>query len=148
MRPTKGEEKLAVRLSERELKAIDAHVHAGGFRTRSELVRAAIEQYLAFNLETLTRRTESPEEIRVRLREHEIDLISRYVELVAGGNLADALAMLVRRGVDVTQVLEAVRGAETRLQEAGSRNSRVVLNRSRLEAADEEPARTVRGRQT
>lgn len=134
MRRTTEGERIALRCSARELKAIDAHVHAGGFASRSDLVRAAIEQYLSFSLQEVTRRG-TQEDPHVRLKEHELDLVSRFAEHVSGGNLADALAMLVRHGLDKMEADRLVKIAENR-QDSFDHAKHVTLDKGRLEIAD------------
>jgi Arc/MetJ-type ribon-helix-helix transcriptional regulator len=136
MRRPIGEVRLAVRCSQRELRAIDAFVLTGDFRTRSELVRKAIEQYLAARLKEVPQDSGSPEGPRVRLRSEEIEIVSRYAKLVSGGDLEGALAMLVRYGLQKLEVDEMVAKAERRTQNAPVSTREEELDLARLEMAN------------
>jgi Arc/MetJ-type ribon-helix-helix transcriptional regulator len=118
MRRPIGEVRLAVRCSQRELRAIDAFVLTGDFKNRSELVRKAIEQYLSARLREVPQDPGPAEGPRVRLRAEELYAVSRYAKLVSSGDLEGALAMLVRYGFEKLEVEEMVAKAERRTQNA------------------------------
>jgi Arc/MetJ-type ribon-helix-helix transcriptional regulator len=136
MRRPIGEVKLAFRTSRRELKAMDAFVLAGDFRNRSELVRVAIERYLSEKLHEAPREPGSVEGPRVRLRSEELDTVEKFAKLVAGNDLEEALAMLVRYGLKKVEADEMVKDAERRTHEAPVRAREEDLDRTRLDLAE------------
>ncbi len=109
------DERIAVRCNIRELQLVDSFVASGEFRNRSEIVRAALQNFLrerAAQAIPAARALASPldlVEVPVRLREEEVETLQAYGELASNGQeLADLLAQLVRRGELELKVQETV----------------------------------------
>lgn len=128
MREKVGSEKLAVRCSAQELKAIDAFVVAGDYRNRSSVIRTALVKFLSAELKDLSEPRELASGPVVNITPEEKELIGRYAKLVHGGNIADALAMLVRYGLVELKVDQRVKDSEER-----QRNAPVLTNAEEMD---------------
>ncbi len=118
MREKVGEEKLAVRCSPQELKAMDSYVLAGDFRNRSALVRTAIQQFLEDRLREMSNAPAPVAGPIANLTPEETELLGRFAERVHGGKMGDAIAQCVRYGLASLRVDEMVRVGEKRLMDA------------------------------
>jgi Arc/MetJ-type ribon-helix-helix transcriptional regulator len=137
------DERIALRCHRRELQLLDSFVASGEFRSRSELMRAALLEFLrARSLGAAPavppKSGERVVEVAVHLRPDEAEAYRAYGRLIANGaELADVVAQLARRGeieLKVGELVErarrSVRGAaETEaeiraLQESGEQLSR------------------------
>jgi Arc/MetJ-type ribon-helix-helix transcriptional regulator len=137
------DERIALRCNRRELQLLDSFVASGEFRSRSELMRAALLEFL--RVRSLGAVPASPAasgdrlvEVAVHLRPDEAETYRAYGRMIANGSeLADVVAQLARRGeieLKVGELVErarrSVRGAaETEaelraLQESGEELSR------------------------
>jgi len=113
------EERIAVRCTRRELQQLDSFVLSGEFSSRSELIRAALRDFLSRRARAAlvspgTLPAEAFVRVPVRLRAEERDLYEAYCELVANGApLEDILAQWVRRGAleaRAQALVEEIRG--------------------------------------
>jgi len=136
-RPGPDDERIALRCSRRELQLLDSFVASGEFRSRSELMRKALLDFLraraAPALSTPTAASTSDlVEVSVRLRPEEVETLATYARVVANGQpLADVLAEAVRRGETEMKVLELVKRARSQIAEASeARASFGALQRS------------------
>ena len=131
------DERIALRCNRRELQLLDSFVANGEFRSRSELMRRALHEFLR----TRALSTVSPPaaaapgdlvEVPVRLRPEEVEAFQTYADHVANGqSLGDVLAQAVRRGEVELKVSELARRArEQRHQAAENRASLSSLQRS------------------
>ncbi|HEV2316348.1 MAG TPA: ribbon-helix-helix domain-containing protein [Thermoplasmata archaeon] len=134
------DERIALRCNRRELQLLDTFVASGEFRSRSELMREALREFLrarALAGAVLPAETETVE-VSVRLRRDEFEDITAYGELVAEGAAVPALlAQLLRRGALELKVTEQVaqarqsvrRSVEERAQLKGLENAGAQLTR-------------------
>ncbi|MCI4350947.1 MAG: ribbon-helix-helix domain-containing protein [Thermoplasmata archaeon] len=137
------DERIALRCNRRELQLLDSFVANGEFRSRSDLMRAALLEFLrarsigAVPVAPATSGDRSTE-VTVHLRPDEAETYRAYGRLIANGaDLSAVVAQLARRGeieLKVGELVErarrSVRGAaETEaeiraLQESGEELSR------------------------
>jgi Arc/MetJ-type ribon-helix-helix transcriptional regulator len=141
MRERVGEEKLAVRCSPQELKAMDSYVLAGDFRNRSALVRSAIEQFLEARLREMSGQPRPVEGPMARLAPEEVELLTRFAQRVHGGSLEDAIAMCVRYGLAQLGVDQRVKEAEDRLRNAPVLTGSVPTGNSLERSFDDKSSR-------
>jgi Arc/MetJ-type ribon-helix-helix transcriptional regulator len=128
------EERIAVRCTRRELQHLDSFVVSGEFATRSELIRAALRDFLARRArsEPALASKPSPEPTAVPtpegsfvpLRRDEMETIAAYGRLVANGAaLEDMLSQLVRRGALELKVEELVAKHRSQVHSAAERRT-------------------------
>ncbi|MCI4330644.1 MAG: ribbon-helix-helix domain-containing protein [Thermoplasmata archaeon] len=131
------EERIALRCARKELQLLDSFVVSGEFRSRSELMRAALREFLRARAMSAVAppAKEAPSglvEVPVRLRAEEVETLGAYGTLVGNGrDIGDVLADLVRRGeleLKVSELVERHRlaaheAAETRVQLGALRRS-------------------------
>ena len=136
------DERIALRCNRRELQLLDSFVASGEFRSRSELMRSALQEFLrARAAEALVvpaaTQASGLVEVPVRLRREEVETFASYAEHVANGQpLADVLAELVRRGEVELKVSElAKRSRQQRSEADQARASASALGRSGEELA-------------
>jgi Arc/MetJ-type ribon-helix-helix transcriptional regulator len=139
-RPGPEDERIALRCNRKELQLLDSFVANGEFRSRSELMREALREFLrgrAMSGAMISGETDTVE-VPVRMRRDEVATFSTYGELVANGSpLPAVLAELVRRGafeLKVTELVAAARGsvrssAASREQLRGLRRAGAELER-------------------
>jgi Arc/MetJ-type ribon-helix-helix transcriptional regulator len=125
------EERIALRCTLKELQLLDSFVASGEFSSRSELMRAALREFLRARtmsvVATPAMRSASGEvEVPVPLRSDEVETLSQYGILVSNGQpLSAVLAELVRRGALELKVSELVARARESVQH--SREERASL---------------------
>lgn len=131
------DERIALRCNRRELQLLDSFVANGEFRSRSELMRRALLEFLRVRATSaLTTPSAGAAgdlvEVSVRLRPEEVEAFESYARHVANGQtLGDVLAQAVRRGEVELKVSELARRARGQVQEAAeSRASLSSLKRS------------------
>lgn len=130
------DERIALRCNRKELQLVDSFVTSGEFASRSELMRAALREFLRARavsaIELPRAAVSSLVEAPVRLRPDEIETYSAYGKLVANGRaLSDILAELVRRGDLELKVSELVQHARESVRRAVvAREQLDELNRS------------------
>ncbi|MGA7923110.1 MAG: ribbon-helix-helix domain-containing protein [Thermoplasmata archaeon] len=130
------DERIALRCHRKELQLVDSFVASGEFASRSELMRAALREFLRARassaIELPRTAVSSLVEASVRLRPDEIETYSAYGKLVANGRtLSDILAELVRRGDLELKVSELVQHARESVRRAVvAREQLDELNRS------------------
>ena len=106
------DERIALRCNVRELQLLDTFVASGEFRSRSELMRQALLQFLRVRTAAAVpspaaARPPGLVEVPVRLRAEEIEMLQTYAELVGNDRpLGDLLAELVRHGEESLKVAE------------------------------------------
>jgi len=111
------EERIALRCTRKELQLLDSFVADGEFESRSELMRAALREFLraraaAVATPPVAGRGMGLVEVPVRLRASEVETFRDYASQVANGReLGDVLADLVRRGELELKVVELVERA-------------------------------------
>ena len=111
------EERIALRCTRKELQLLDSFVADGEFESRSELMRAALRDFLraraaAVATPPAAARPIDLVEVPVRLRAAEVETFRDYASQVANGReLGDLLADLVRRGELELKVSELVERA-------------------------------------
>jgi Arc/MetJ-type ribon-helix-helix transcriptional regulator len=126
-----GEERIALRCSRKELQLLDSFVANGEFRSRSELMRRALLEFLrsrasAVATPSATLKPTDLVEVPVRLRAAEAETFRAYGSLVANGReLGDVLAELVRRGDIELKVSELVERARRSLREDAEARERL-----------------------
>jgi Arc/MetJ-type ribon-helix-helix transcriptional regulator len=148
-RPGPEDERIALRCHLRELQLLDTFVASGEFRSRSDLMRHALLEFLR------SRATDAvappaaalPEglvEVPVRLRAEEVETFRAYAKLVGNDRpLGDLLAELVRHGEVALKVSDlAARHRGLSQDAAQARASMNSLKRS----ADDLERRGVVGR--
>jgi len=124
------DERIALRCARRELQLVDSFVVSGEFRSRSDLVRAALRDFLRRRVvptadPPLT--TDGPIELTVRLRRDEVAQLVAYAKLVGNERpIADLLAELVRRGELEAKVRELVDRHRLSVREAEDVRSTVT----------------------
>jgi Arc/MetJ-type ribon-helix-helix transcriptional regulator len=144
------DERIALRCHRRELRLLDSFVASGEFRSRSELMRCALREFLRARAlaDFPTARAEVPgsadEAVSVRLRRDEAETLRAYAELVANGSsLGDVVAQLVRRGALEAKVEDLVASARRSRRRSGEERARLD---SLLESGEELERRGVVGR--
>lgn len=125
------DERIALRCNRKELQLLDSFVVTGEFKSRSELMREALREFLrARSLVAVAPVPSDPtgvREVPVRLRNDEVEGYTAYGELVANGQpLPDVLAMLVRRGGLELKVPELVQQARTQKRQAEETHTRIA----------------------
>lgn len=133
MAPTTEDERIAVRCTRRELQHLDSFVVSGEFGSRSELIRAALRDYLARRVRgepapvpTAQPPALSPPEALAHLSPEELETYAAYGQMVANGaSLGDILAQLARRGALELKVDAMVTEARTRKRNAVERRTQV-----------------------
>ena len=124
------EERIALRCTRKELQLLDSFVADGEFRSRSELMRAALREFLRARVASVATppaaaRTGDLVEVPVRLRASEVETFRDYASQVANGReLGDLLADLVRRGeleLKVAELVERARRSRRENDEARKR---------------------------
>ncbi len=133
------DERIALRCNRKELQLLDSFVASGEFRSRSELMRAALHGFLRERTKDAgsVPGVSSDETVPVRLRHDEIGELATYGELVANGTvLPDLLAQLVRRGALELKVSELVARSRQSVRESAEERSRLrALERSGADLA-------------
>lgn len=125
------DERIALRCNRKELQLLDSFVASGEFRSRSELMRSALQAFLrarAAEVVQTPAAAQSPGlvEVPVRLRPEELEAFAFYAEHVANGqSVADVVAQAVRRGEAELKVSELVQRA--RQLRAGAEEARAAL---------------------
>lgn len=129
VRPSAGarqgpeEERIALRCTRKELQLLDSFVVDGEFRSRSELMRAALREFLRSRAASVATAPQPPRpgdliEVPVRLRAAEVETLRDYATLVGNGRaLGDLLADLVRQGERKLEVLELVERARRSIRQ-------------------------------
>lgn len=106
------DERIALRCNRKELQLVDSFVASGEFRTRSELMREALREFLRSRAQSAVVPPPSPEgliEVPVRLRRDELETLVAHAKLVGNDRpLGDLLAELVRRGELEAKIAELV----------------------------------------
>lgn len=96
------DERIALRCNRRELQLMDSFVASGEFRTRSELMREALREFLRDRAKSAVEPSPNASEIvevPVRLRREEVAMLMVHAKLVGNDRaLGDLLAELVRVG--------------------------------------------------
>ena len=115
--------RIALRCNRKELQLVDSFVANGEYRTRSELMRAALHAFLRSRaLSTAPTPPVDAEgfvEVPVRLRPEEYATLETYAHHVANGrSVKDILAEIVRRGEMEMKVNELVQRARATVREA------------------------------
>ena len=106
------DERIALRCNRRELQLVDSFVASGEFRTRSELMRQALRDFLRARASSAV--APAPDasgliEVPVRLRRDELETLIAHAKLVGNDRpVGDLLSELVRRGVLVAMFAELV----------------------------------------
>ncbi len=131
------DERIALRCNRKELQLLDSFVTNGEFRSRSELMRRALHEFLrARALSTMSPHAGAAPgdliEVSVRLRPEEVEAFQTYADVVANGQkLGDVIAQAVRRGEVELKVSElAKRAHDQRHEAAENRASLSSLKRS------------------
>lgn len=131
------DERIALRCARKELQLLDSFVVSGEFRNRSELMRAALREFLrarALSAVAPPAAAVGPGlvEVPVRLRREEVETLNAYGSLVGNGrDLGDVLADLVRRGELELKVAELVQRHRSSAQQAAENRAQVdALRRS------------------
>lgn len=125
------DERIALRCHRRELQLVDSFVASGEFRSRSELMREALRDFLRARALTAvesvaTRPVRGLVEVPVRLRSDEVETLRAYGELNGNGrDLADVLAELVRRGELEAKVSELVERSRSAVRSASANRERL-----------------------
>ncbi len=125
------DERIALRCNRKELALVDSFVANGEFRSRSELMRAALHEFLrtrALSAVPTPAAAQLPGlvEIPVRLRPEEAEAYATYAELVGNGRpRADVLAEVLRRGELELKVSELVARSRASVHEATAQRARL-----------------------
>jgi Arc/MetJ-type ribon-helix-helix transcriptional regulator len=125
------DERIALRCHRRELQLVDSFVASGEFRSRSQLMRAALREFL--RARALTAVESAPQrpsrdlvEVPVRLRSDEVETLRAYGQLNGNGrDLADVLAELLRRGEFEAKVAELVERSRAAVRNANANRDRL-----------------------
>jgi Arc/MetJ-type ribon-helix-helix transcriptional regulator len=137
MDAAKEEERVGVRCARRELQFLDSFVVSGEFRTRSELIRAALKDFLARRARadseaptsTAPRTHEAPVAAAaglVSFRPEEMELLQSYADLVLNGaSIGDALAAIVRQGLSMEKVRTVVAEQRGLVRDSAERRTKV-----------------------
>jgi Arc/MetJ-type ribon-helix-helix transcriptional regulator len=120
-RPGPEDERIALRCNRKELQLLDSFVANGEFRSRSELMREALREFLRGR--ALSGAMISGEsgtvEVAIRIRQDELATFAAYAELVANGaQVPDALATITRRGALELKVAELVASARQSVRQS------------------------------
>lgn len=111
-RPGPEDERIALRCNRRELQLLDSFVANGEFRSRSELMRRALLDFLRVRAMSAvtTPVAAAPNdliEVAVRLRPEEVEAFHTYARLVGNDRpIGDVLAEAVRHGELAMKVSE------------------------------------------
>jgi hypothetical protein len=124
------DERIALRCNRKELQLLDSFVANGEFDSRSELMRAALHEFLRNR--TIPAVKNPPADpptganpVPVYLRPDEVETFRTYGDLLANGQaLGDVLAQLVRRGALELKVSELVASARVAVRQAMEERSR------------------------
>lgn len=125
------DERIALRCHRKELQLVDSFVASGEFRSRSELMREALRDFLRARALTAVdgvaaRPVRGLVEVPVRLRSDEVEMLRAYGELNGNGrDLADVLAELVRRGELEAKVGELVERSRSAVRNASANRERL-----------------------
>jgi Arc/MetJ-type ribon-helix-helix transcriptional regulator len=125
------DERIALRCHRKELQLVDSFVASGEFRSRSELMREALRDFLRARALTAVdgvaaRPVRGLIEVPVRLRSDEVETLRAYGELNGNGrDLADVLAELVRRGELEAKVGELVERSRSAVRSANANRERL-----------------------
>lgn len=137
MEAVKEEERVGVRCSRRELQFLDSFVVSGEFRTRSELIREALRDFLARRAreapaESATARPRTHEAPAASasapgsFRPEELELLTDYADLVMNGaSVGDALAAIVRQGIPMEKVRQVVAEQRGLVRDSAERRTKV-----------------------
>ena len=116
------DERIALRCNRRELQLVDSFVANGEFRTRSDLMRVALREFLrsrALSGVAAPVPTDGPVPIAVPFRRDEVATLVAYAKLVGNQRpLGDLIAELARRGELEMKVRELVLRHRLSVQEA------------------------------
>lgn len=116
------DERIALRCNLKELQLVDSFVATGEFRTRSELMRAALRDFLRARALAAVGPEAEPRgilEVPARLRRDEVETLIAYTKLVGNERpLGDFVAELVRRGEMEIKVAELVARHRLSVQQA------------------------------
>lgn len=127
-RPGPEDERIALRCNRKELQLLDSFVANGEFRSRSELMRAALREFLrgrALSGAMVSGPTDAVE-VAVRVRRDELAEFAAYGELVANGAAVPAvLAELARRGALELKVRELVANARQSVRQSAESREQV-----------------------
>lgn len=136
-RPGPEDERIALRCNRKELQLLDSFVANGEFRSRSELMRAALRAFLKERALSDAMVPGAAESVTVplQIRPDEVATYAAYGELVENGaKLPAVLAGLVRRGALELKVSELVAGARQSVRRsAEAREQLVELQRTGAE---------------
>ncbi|HYK92750.1 MAG TPA: ribbon-helix-helix domain-containing protein [Thermoplasmata archaeon] len=129
------DERIALRCNRKELQLVDSFVSSGEFRSRSELMRAALRDFLrARALSAVSPPTEPSGliEVPVRLRRDELETLVAHAKLVGNDRpVGDLLAELVRRGEMEAKISELVQRHRLSVQQwEETRQTVAALERS------------------
>lgn len=131
------DERIALRCNRKELQLLDSFVANGEFRSRSELMRQALREYLRARALSGITTPRAPDaqglvEVPVRLRPDEVATLTEYTTLVGNGRtLGDVLADAVRRGELELKVGELVQRHRGQVREAAESRAQLgALERS------------------
>ena len=134
------DERIALRCHRKELQLLDSFVVSGEFRSRSELMRRALHDFLrarAMPAVTTPAAAVPPGlvEVPVRLRPEEVEVFQAYADTVANGQpLSDVLAQVLRHGEAGLKVSEQARRNRLQVQEAAE--NRATLSSLKRSAED------------
>jgi Arc/MetJ-type ribon-helix-helix transcriptional regulator len=139
-RPGPEDERIALRCNRKELQLLDSFVANGEFSSRSELMRAALREFLRGKAlaGAMIPGDSDTVEVPVRIRRDELATFASYGELVANGATVPAVAAeLLRRGALELKVAELVasargsvrRSTEERQQLTGLQETGAALTR-------------------
>ena len=120
------DERIALRCNRRELQLVDSFVTSGEFRNRSELMRAALRDFLrerAMAALPSSGVTPGPSvDVTVSLRPDEAEMFRAYGQLIANGaDLPDVVVQLLRRGEAELKVSELVERARQSVRGAAEK---------------------------
>ncbi len=135
MLTAKEEERIAVRCSRRELQFLDSFVVSGEFSTRSELIRAALQDFLSRRAREApadpapvpapASANPAPPASEIPLRPEEREIVEAYAELVQNGAPVSAtLAELVRRGMRDGRIVEQVEATRNLVRSSAERREK------------------------
>ena len=125
------DERIALRCNRKELQLLDSFVANGEFRSRSELMRQALHEFLRARAMTVvaTPAAAVPPglvEVPVRLRPEEVEIFETYAASVANGqSLSDVLAQVVRHGEAELKISERARRVRLQVQEANENRAQL-----------------------
>jgi hypothetical protein len=132
MEPAREEERIALRCSRRELQFLDSFVVSGEFSTRSELIRAALREFLSHRARAAPEAPPAPPppgpaplpDLVVPLRPEEREVVEAYAELVQDhAPVSSTLAELVRRGLRDGKVVEQLEATRSLVRASAERRS-------------------------